>query len=69
MNREEADWVAEFPASIVVTDAAGAVLSMNRRAVETFSAEGGRSSSERTFATATRPRPAGRWKGCSRHAC
>ena len=41
MNRVEADWVSEFPASIVVTDAAGTILSMNRRAVETFSAEGG----------------------------
>lgn len=41
MCDREADWVAGFPASIVVTDASGMVISMNRKALETFQAEGG----------------------------
>lgn len=37
------EWTEEFPASIVVTDEAGIVISMNRRACETFADEGGAS--------------------------
>lgn len=34
-------WVTEFPASIVVCDRDGIILSLNERAVETFREEGG----------------------------
>jgi transcriptional regulator with PAS, ATPase and Fis domain len=35
------DWTDEFPAAVTVTDATGTVVAMNRRACETFAAEGG----------------------------
>ncbi len=38
-----AEWTDEFPASIVLTDENGIVISMNRRACETFAGEGGAS--------------------------
>ncbi|NLP04692.1 diguanylate cyclase [Candidatus Fermentibacteria bacterium] len=35
------DWIEEFPASIVVTDRNGIVISMNKGACRTFAEEGG----------------------------
>lgn len=36
------DWTTQFPAAITVCDREGVILSMNDRAAETFSADGGR---------------------------
>jgi len=35
------DWLLELPAAVTVTDAEGRIVEMNRRAQETFAAEGG----------------------------
>ncbi len=35
------DWVREFPAAVTVCDAAGIILEMNTRAMETFAHDGG----------------------------
>lgn len=35
------DWVEELPAAATVTDAAGKIVAMNRRAVQTFEKDGG----------------------------
>jgi PAS domain S-box-containing protein len=35
------DWAKEFPAAVTVSDAAGIIIYMNDRAVETFSKYGG----------------------------
>ncbi len=39
---ESLDWVKEFPGSLLVCDAAGAILFMNDQAATVFSAQGGR---------------------------
>ncbi len=35
------DWIREFPAAVTVCDAAGIILDLNERAVETFARDGG----------------------------
>jgi len=35
------DWVEELKAAVTVTDAAGTIVAMNRRACETFAKDGG----------------------------
>ena len=35
------DWAREFPGAVTVTDTAGTILYMNRRAAEVFAADGG----------------------------
>jgi len=35
------DWIREFPAAVTVCDAAGLILDLNERAVETFARDGG----------------------------
>lgn len=36
------DWLEGLPASVTVTDETGEIIAMNRRAAETFAADGGR---------------------------
>jgi PAS domain-containing protein len=40
-QRNEVDWVREFPAAVTVCDPDGVILAMNERACATFASEGG----------------------------